>query len=293
MKNDMTAIPFYINSIAGATVQRRADRYSFGKHLHTSMEIYLIRSGSCTMDIGDTTIHCAKGDFVMIFPNVVHSFYLDDSGECTFCHIHFFTNLFARIIPSENTPVNLIHALLFASPACHRQAADSELEELTESVIRMYQSGAHSPAEINSLLLCLLMHVLHRSDPDGTVGSQPEFQEKYVSFALNYIENNYMALNYIENNYMHKILLEDIAKELHISSRYLGKLFTRYMNVSPGNYINIYRINRAIELMETTSLTLTEISGRIGLKDSQHFSKLFFHIIGMTPSAYRKMFLQA
>ncbi len=282
MKNDMTAIPFYINSIAGATVQRRADRYSFGKHLHTSMEIYLIRSGSCSMDIGDTTIHCAKGDFVMIFPNVVHSFYLDDSGECTFCHIHFFTNLFARIIPSENTPVNLIHALLFASPACHRQAADSELEELTESVIRMYQSGAHSPAEINSLLLCLLMHVLHRSDPDGTVGSQPEFQEKYVSFAL----------NYIENNYMHKILLEDIAKELHISSRYLGKLFTRYMNVSPGNYINIYRINRAIELMETTTLTLTEISGRIGLKDSQHFSKLFFHIIGMTPSAYRKMFLQ-
>ena len=92
---------------------------------------------------------------------------------------------------------------------------------------------------------------------------------------------------------MHKILLEDIAKELHISSRYLGKLFTRYMNVSPGNYINIYRINRAIELMETTPLTLTEISGRIGLKDSQHFSKLFFHIIGMTPSAYRKMFLQA
>ena len=77
------------------------------------------------------------------------------------------------------------------------------------------------------------------------------------------------------------------------SSRYLGKLFARYMNVSPGNYINIYRINRAIELMETTSLTLTEISGRIGLKDSQHFSKLFFHIIGMTPSAYRKMFLQA
>lgn len=64
------------------------------------------------------------------------------------------------------------------------------------------------------------------------------------------------------------------------------------MNISPGNYINIYRINKAIELMENTSLTLTEISGRIGLKDSQHFSKLFVHIIGMTPSNYRKMFLR-
>ena len=59
MKNDMTAIPFYINSIAGATVQRRADRYSFGKHLHTSMEIYLIRSCSCTMD----TMLCSRSPY--------------------------------------------------------------------------------------------------------------------------------------------------------------------------------------------------------------------------------------
>ena len=64
------------------------------------------------------------------------------------------------------------------------------------------------------------------------------------------------------------------------------------MNVSLGNYINIYRINRAIFLMEHTDLTLTEIAGKVGIKDSQHFSKLFFQIIGMTPSNYRKMFLQ-
>ena len=91
---------------------------------------------------------------------------------------------------------------------------------------------------------------------------------------------------------MNKILLEDIAREVHISSRYLCRLFTQYMHISLGKYINIYRINKAIELMENASLTLTEISGKIALKDSQHFSKLFFHIIGMTPSSYRKMFLQ-
>ena len=102
MKNDMPVIPFYINSIAGATVQHRADRYSFGKHLHTSMEIYLIRSGNCSMDIGDTKIQCSKGDFVMIFPNVVHSFYLEGSGECT-----FYTSIFLQIFSPGSSPARI------------------------------------------------------------------------------------------------------------------------------------------------------------------------------------------
>lgn len=55
---------------------------------------------------------------------------------------------------------------------------------------------------------------------------------------------------------MDKILIPDIAKELNISTRYLSKLFSQYMNISLGNYINVYRINRAIELMDTTTLTL-------------------------------------
>lgn len=281
MNSDTSHIPFYTNSISGATIQHRADHYSFGKHLHTSLEIYLIRKDQCAMEIGNSTVLCSEGDFIMIFPNVVHSFYLPGDGECSFYHIHFFPELFTRIIPREGAEVNLIHALLFSCPSYYKQTADSDLTDMAASIIRLYQGDAAS-ADINALLLSLLLKLLHSCETASAAQPQPEYQEKYVSFAL----------DYIERNYMNKILLKDIARELHISSRYLGRLFSRYMNVSPGNYINIYRINRAIELMEKTDLTLTEIAGRIGLKDSQHFSKLFFHIIGMTPSNYRRQFLQ-
>ncbi len=282
MKDRTETIPFYTSSITGAALQHRNGHYFFGKHLHTSMEIYLIRSGSCSMDIGDTTIHCSEGDFLMIFPNVLHSFYITGDKECTFYHIHFFTNFFTRILPREDSPVNLIHALMFACSSWHRQKADEDLRELVASAVSLWQSGSSRDSEINARLLCMLLHILNTYNTDNKASSQPVYQEKYVSFAL----------NYIEKNYMNKILLEDIAKELHISSRYLGRLFSKYMNISPANYINIYRINKAIEIMESTTMTLTEIAGRIGLKDSQHFSRLFAHIIGMTPSNYRKMFLR-
>jgi len=98
-------------------------------------------------------------------------------------------------------------------------------------------------------------------------------------------------LNYIQTHYATKILQEDIAQQLHISVRYLSKLFKSYMGVTLSNYINIYRINRSIELMQDTNLTLTEIALQVGFKDSQHYSKVFGSVINATPSQYRKTFL--
>lgn len=282
MKDNSNCTAFYKNTISGATIQHRSNGYFFGKHLHTSMEIYLIQSGNCSMDIGNTTIHCSAGDFIMIFPNVVHSFYLTEDDLCSFCHIHFFTDLFTTILPTAGSSANLIHALMFASPSFYRQAADKETEELVSFIIQLYQSGNSTAATINVHLLSLLLRILSCFKEKPAADAPSKYQEKYVS----------SALSYIENNYMNKILLDDIAREVHISSRYLCNLFTQYMHISLGKYINIYRINKAIELMKNTSLTLTEISGKIALKDSQHFSKLFFDIIGMPPSSYRKMFLQ-
>ncbi|MEE0012648.1 MAG: helix-turn-helix transcriptional regulator [Lachnospiraceae bacterium] len=60
------------------------------------------------------------------------------------------------------------------------------------------------------------------------------------------------------------------------------------MGVTLSNYINIYRINRSIQLMQTTDLTLTEIALQVGFTDSQHYSKVFMSIINETPSQYRK-----
>ena len=63
------------------------------------------------------------------------------------------------------------------------------------------------------------------------------------------------------------------------------------MGVTLSNYINIYRINRSIELMQDTNLTLTEIALQVGFKDSPHYSKVFGSVINETPSHYRKTFL--
>ena len=75
-------LPLSTDVLTGALTRREKAGFRFGTHIHTTIEFYRILSGFCYMDIGTETITCNTGDFIMILPNVVHSFYLgkDSAG---------------------------------------------------------------------------------------------------------------------------------------------------------------------------------------------------------------------
>lgn len=122
------------------------------------------------------------------------------------------------------------------------------------------------------------MQILKRN-PSGIKPflSESAVQNRYVSFAMEYIRKNYSK----------KILISNIAEPLHISARYLSKIFLQHTDLTVLNYINIFRINKSIELMTDTELPLAEIAVRIGCASSQHFSKMFHNVIGLSPHKYK------
>ena len=67
-------LPLSTDVLTGALTRREKAGFRFGAHIHTTIEFYRILSGFCYMDIGTETITCNTGDFIMILPNVVHSF---------------------------------------------------------------------------------------------------------------------------------------------------------------------------------------------------------------------------
>lgn len=127
-----------------------------------------------------------------------------------------------------------------------------------------------------------MLYILEQVSKDAPLTPNVHIQNRYISYTLQYVAKHFQE----------KILIPDIAKELNISTRYLGKLFSQHMNLTLANYINIYRINQAIQLMSSTDMSLVDISLSVGLNDAQHFSKLFYKVINMTPSKYRKMIVK-
>ena len=129
-------------------------------------------------------------------------------------------------------------------------------------------------------MISMMLHLLNQNSADQLTFSS--HQNSYVAYTLNYIEKKYMT----------KIRQTDIASQLQISVRYLSRLFKDYMGIPLSSYINIYRINRSIELMQETDLTLTEIALAVGFSNAQHYSKTFINTINEPPSQYRKRLLK-
>lgn len=267
--------------LTGAIVEYRKAGYNFIRHMHTNIEIYRILSGECYMDIQSETLHCTEGDFIMILPDVVHSFYLNDTSDCEFQHIHFNPNMFSTVVLEDDGifPITLLHAILFSSHFYYRLRSDAVIDDHLQKLIDLHASyeSMFTAANLNVSMMNLMLYILDHTNPVQEY-ADPKLKNSYVAYALNYIHEHYNT----------KILQEDIAQQLQISVRYLSKLFKSYMGVTLSKYINIYRINRSIQLMQTPSLTLTEIALQVGFTDSQHYSKVFMNIINEAPSQYRK-----
>ena len=83
--------------------------------------------------------------------------------------------------------------------------------------------------------------------------------------------------------------LKEISHNLKVHPAYLSRDFSKYFDdLSFGDYIRKLRIEKAIDLMKSTSYSLTEISYLTGFSDQSHFSRTFQKITGEKPSVFRK-----
>lgn len=83
--------------------------------------------------------------------------------------------------------------------------------------------------------------------------------------------------------------LKEISKTLNIHPAYLSREFSKYFNnLSFGEYTRKLRIEKAIELMHNSSVSLTEIAYITGFSDQSHFTRIFKIHTGKNPSVYRK-----
>ncbi len=86
-----------------------------------------------------------------------------------------------------------------------------------------------------------------------------------------------------------KMSLKEISNNLNLHPAYLSREFSKYFdNLSFGDYIRKLRIEKATDLLKTSSYSLTEIAYLTGFSDQSHFTRIFKSHTGKNPSVYRK-----
>ncbi|GGH23527.1 helix-turn-helix domain-containing protein [Mucilaginibacter phyllosphaerae] len=79
------------------------------------------------------------------------------------------------------------------------------------------------------------------------------------------------------------------AEQLHLSANYFGDLIKKETGNTALEYIQSKLINEAKGKMFDTGKSINEISGELGFKYQQHFTRLFKQKTGITPNEYRNL----
>jgi len=88
----------------------------------------------------------------------------------------------------------------------------------------------------------------------------------------------------------HRLGLEDLARHARVSVRTLTRRFRDETGLTPLQWLLHKRVERARELLETTSLPVDEVARRSGLGTADSLRTHLDRQLGLTPTAYRASF---
>ncbi|APC79839.1 AraC family transcriptional regulator [Clostridium botulinum] len=105
-----------------------------------------------------------------------------------------------------------------------------------------------------------------------------KIRQNFREFSLNPSEDKLETLT-----------IKYIANQLNISTGYLLVNFKSVYNISPKNYLSQLKFNEAKILLGQPTITLSEISERIGYRNVSHFSRQFKLWSGISPYEFRNI----
>ncbi|MDX6766601.1 MAG: AraC family transcriptional regulator [Candidatus Methylacidiphilales bacterium] len=95
------------------------------------------------------------------------------------------------------------------------------------------------------------------------------------------------ARAYLEHHHHRPGGITDLAREIHLDSAYLTRLFQRYGDESPYQYLTRLRLDRAGQLLLRHPLQVQQVAQACGFTDPYHFSTCFKRHYGVSPRAFR------
>lgn len=96
------------------------------------------------------------------------------------------------------------------------------------------------------------------------------------------------AKEYINENYNDsEISVEKLCKHLHVSPTYFSTIFKRETGENFVNYLTTVRLDKAVNLLNTTDFKTYVIAQNVGYPEANYFSYVFKRRFGVSPSKYR------
>ncbi len=252
-------------------------------HNHKEFEILCFEEGIGNMIIDGTLYELHSGDILIINPMETHyGEYPTNQKQFKYFCVDFDTELIGSMNKQELTDEELKKTFIYRNYIPYDHPQNPILTELLKD---LYNSLCAKPTgweyKIRGQLL-IFISILMENNLTTTRSAGLRSQKKG-----DFIKN---ILTYIENHYNEPITSQDLANEFSYNHCYFCRMFKMTFNKSFSDYLNIFRVCKARDLLEQTSHTITNIAVMAGFSSNSYFSQMFKKYIGVLPSEYRKLY---
>ncbi len=95
----------------------------------------------------------------------------------------------------------------------------------------------------------------------------------------------------LQAEFNNQIKISELAKESCLTERTFLRRFTKATGITPSEYLQRLRVQKACDLLESSTTTFEQIAYKVGYEDVSAFRKVFIKIMGLTPREFRKRFV--
>lgn len=243
----------------------------FGPHQHVRIEINYVKKGNCILKLENESVCFSENEIMIVCSNVKHSFEAGAEGTILM-QLEFLPEIFSRFDSSENsTNVGLTPVTIF-----------SEANHLIKIVnnVRIMRAVQRIVNELNTKSK-YYQHLVVMYYAELLILIYRHMDEAYLPICTN--DSLKKAISFLRMNFYTNITMEEVAQHAGIGVRYLRKLFSHHLNISPLDYLNQIRINKSIDLLKNTELSIKEVCFTCGFKSPQYFSRVFKQQMGISP----------
>ncbi len=253
-------------------------------HFHPEYEIVYIKNGKCNVQIDKYASTYDNGVLLFLGPHTPHMpFGNNDNSNQIEVVIQFDTNFIENklsIFPEFSKIISLINlskkGIIF----------HPSVKEKTASLFEKFESL--DPAESLLNVFQILLNLAKTTAFDTINKNDFSFNYQIKDFErINYV------FNYVSNSYDKELSTRIIAQKIGLTTNSFCRLFKKTTHKTFTQFINEYRIQKAIDFLEEGKYSVSDVMYKCGYNDLSYFSKQFKRNRGISPSKYLKITRQS
>jgi len=280
---DLKEVPIYF---AYKRRSSKEEHFQGTFHAHQGVELLFVHEGKGTLIIDQTSYEVKAGSVCIFQPYQLHHIQMELSEEAPFVRsiVHFEPSRYEPFLdhwPALKAFFKHINKGKLTSHIWYEEDLESLSSILSSLDGRLASLSKDQYMEEFSLFIVTLFRAFkllwdkqHMHAP-----MRQEFRKPHQAERI---------LEWLEKHYKEPLRLEQMSKDLHLSTYHLSHLFKECTGSSISDYLTAKRMQQAVLLLLSSDMAISFIAEEVGMTSSSYFCKIFKDYFGLPPYRYRK-----